>query len=164
MTTQPAGPCAEAQRGSGAARDQDNQVAAFKLAFYEALDDPEVASKLTRIIFKANKDLVEHISSLWQEVGTLRSDLQKRDATIVELRSEVELLHDDLDALEQHGRRDSLSITGISEREEDTTAAIVHLANEVLIIDPPLQPRATKAPEHQTRSLYGSSAGLTGIE
>ena len=126
------------KRGSGAARDQDDQDAAFKLAFYEALDDPEVASKLERIITKANKDLVEHISSLRQEVRTLRSDLQERDATIAELRSEVQLLHDDLDALEQHGRRHSLCISGISEREEDTTAAVVHLANEVLAVDPPL--------------------------
>ena len=126
------------KRGSGAARDQDDQDAAFKLAFYEALDDPEVASKLARIITKANKDLVEHISSLRQEVRTLRSDLQERDATIAELRSEVQLLHDDLDALEQHGRRHSLRISGISEQEEDTTAAVVHLANEVLAVDPPL--------------------------
>ena len=91
-----------------------------------------------RIITKANKDLVEHISSLQQEVRTLRSDLQERDATIMELRSEVQLLHDDLDALEQHRRRHSLRISGISEQEEDSTAAVVHLANEVLAVDPPL--------------------------
>ena len=126
------------KRSSGVSRDQDDQDAQFKLAFYEALDDPEVASKLARIISKANKDLIEHISSLRQEVRTLRSALQERDATIAELKSEVQRLHDDHDALEQHGRRHSLRISGISAREEDTTAAVVKLANEVLEIDPPL--------------------------
>ena len=131
-------PRGRGKRNSGASRDWDDQDAQFKLAFYEALDDPEVASKLARIISKANKDLVEHISTLRQEVRSLRSSLQERDATITELRSEVQLLHDDLDALEQHGRRHSLRISGISMTEEDTTAAVVKLANEVLEIAPPL--------------------------
>ena len=123
---------------SGASRDQDDQDTQFKLAFYKALDDPEVASKLARIISKAKKDLVKHISTLRQEVRSLRSSLQERDTTIAELRSEVQLLHDDLDALEQHGRRHSLCISGIRMREEGTTAAVVKLANEVLEIAPPL--------------------------
>ena len=131
-------PRGRGKRKSGASRDRDDQDAQFKLAFYEALDDPEVASKLARIISKANKDLVEHISTLRQEVRSLRSSLQELDATNTELRSEVQLLHDDLDALEQHGRRHSLRISGISMTEEDITAAVVKLANEVLEIAPPL--------------------------
>ena len=65
--------------------------------------------------------------NLRQEVSSLRSSLQEWDATIAELRSQVQLLHDDLDVLEQHGRRHSLCISGISMREEDTTAAVVKL-------------------------------------
>ena len=50
-------------------------------------------------------------------------------------------LRDHNDALEQYGRRSSLRISGIpEEEEEDTTAAVVLLANEVLELDPPLQP------------------------
>ena len=111
------------------------------LAFIEALDDPEIAFKLARMISKANKDLVDHISTLPQEVRSLRSSLQERDTTIAESRSEVQLLHDDLDALEQHGKRHSLRISGIRMREEDTTAAVVKLGNEVLEI---AQPMSTK--------------------
>ena len=154
------------KRNSGASRDPDDQDAQFKIAFYEALDDPEVASKLARIISKANRDLVEHISSLRQEVRSLRSSLQERDATIVELRREVKLLHDDLNALEQHGRCHSPCISGISMREEDTIAAVDKLTNKVPEIAPPLstkdinvshrlqKPRNDRADEPAPRILH----------
>ena len=64
--------------------------------------------------------------------------LQERDATIEQLKCEVQQLRDDQDALEQHGRRHSLRISGISDQEEDTTAAVVSLAKEVLKVLPPL--------------------------
>ena len=146
------------KRNSDASPDQDDQDAQFKLAFYEALDDPEVASKLARIIIKANKDLVVHISNLRQEVRCLRSSLQERYATITELRSEVQPLHDDLEAMEQHGRRHSLRISGISMTEEDTTAAVVKLANEVLEIAPPLSTKDISV-RHRLRKPKNARAG-----
>ena len=62
-----------------------------------------------------------------------------RDATIVEMRHEIQVLRDQNDALEQYGRRNCLRASGISDTEEDTTAAVIKLANDVLKIDPPLE-------------------------
>ena len=56
-----------------------------------------------------------------------------------ELQGEVRGLRLQNDALEQYGRRSSLRITGISETCEDTTAAVVALANDVLQLDPKLE-------------------------
>ena len=50
----------------------------------------------------------------------------------------VNNLQDKHDALEQYGRRNCLRIAGVSDTEEDTTAAMVYLANEVLKVQPPL--------------------------
>ena len=78
--------------------------------------------------------------SLRDDVRSLRATLADRDATIAALQSEVQVLQDDYDALEQYGRRNGLRISGIPEQDnEDTTTAIVNLANDVLKVEPPLQ-------------------------
>ena len=123
---------------SEAADDQERD-AQFKLAFLESLDDPQIATKLGRIVTEANKHLVDLISSLREEVTSLKTALCDRDATIAQLRGEVQRLEDAHDALEQHGRRHCLRVSGISDAEEDTTAAVVSLANTVLKVQPPLQ-------------------------
>ena len=116
--------------------DEDTK---FKLAFMEALGDAQVAAKLTTIMRAANKDLVDQVASLREEVRGLKTALADRDATIAQLQGEVRGLRLHNDALEQYGRRSSLRITGISEDHEDTTAAVVSLANEVLQLDPNLE-------------------------
>ena len=40
-----------------------------------------------------------------------------------------------------YGRRNCLRVTGISDTEEDTMAAVVQLANEILKVDPPIAPQ-----------------------
>ena len=42
------------------------------------------------------------------------------------------------DAIEQYGRRNCLRITCVSDTEDDTTTAVVNLANDVLNVQPPL--------------------------
>ena len=123
---------------SEAADDQERD-AQFKLAFLESLDDPQIATKLGKLVTDANKHLVDLISTLREEVTSLRTALHDRDATIAQLRGEVQRLEDAHDALEQHGRRHCLRVSGISDAEDDTTAAVVSLANTVLKVQPPLQ-------------------------
>ena len=111
----------------------------------EALDDQQVADKFVQIIRAGNQDLLDSLSSLRAEVKSLRAELADRDATIVNLRGEIQRLKEDHDALEQYGRRNNLRVSGIPEpnlqqgETEDTTSAVVQLANEVLKLDPPLQ-------------------------
>lgn len=121
--------------------DQDDEVTLAKLSLLEELDDEDVVAKLTRIIKAATREVVENLDSLRGEVRTLKAALQDRDATIKDLKSEVRDLREANDALEQYGRRHSLRISGIDESKEDTTAAVVELANDVLELDPPLDPK-----------------------
>ena len=104
----------------------------------EAFNDQAIVDKLTRIVQGANKDLVDSIASLRSEVTSLRSALADRDTQIEALQTEVHQLCDANDALEQHGRRHSLHICDISDTQEDTTEALVSLANNVLELEPRL--------------------------
>ena len=128
-------------KGSVSQGDPEEQDAIFKLSFLESLDDPQVEAKLIRLLNAATKNLDENISALRQEVRTLRDAVAQKDAPIEELRGEVRHLRLQNDALEQYGRRSSLRISGITEDQEDTTQAVVNLANKVLEVDPPLQPQ-----------------------
>ena len=116
----------------------------FKIRFEDALGDQQITTKLASIIRSTNQDLLDNITSLRSEVRSLRKELGERDAAIASLQSEVQVLRQENDALEQYGRRNNLRISGIAEvnlgtnETEDTTAAIVSLANEVLKVEPPL--------------------------
>ena len=134
-----------AQHRKGSASQTSEEDVLFKFRLEEALDDEQVAAKLSKIIQSGNKDLLDGLASLRAEVKSLRAELADRDATIVELRSEIQRLREDHDDLEQYGRRNNIRISGIPEpvlkadEVEDTTPAVVALANEVLKVDPPLQ-------------------------
>ena len=126
-------------RRRDSSRDPVEQDALFKLAFEEALDDHKIADKLAYIIRSTNKDLLDSLSTLHTEMRNLRASLAERDATIAELKDEIKQLKEDHDDLEQYGRRNNLRISGIPEKEnEDTTGAVLELANEILELDPPL--------------------------
>ena len=116
----------------------DEQGTLFKLQFVESLTDPQVSDHLVLVIKSANQDLLDTIGALRHEVRSLRQQVADRDATIAQLRDDVPELHDKHDALEQYGRRNCLRVAGVSDTEEDTTAAVVKLANEVLKVQPPL--------------------------
>ena len=116
----------------------DEQETAFRLSLVEAFTDQAIVDKLTSIVQGANKDLVDSISSLRSEVASLRSALADCDTQIAALQTEVQQFRDANDALEQHGRRHSMRICGISDTQEDTTEALVSLANDVLELEPQL--------------------------
>ena len=120
--------------------DAEEQEVEFKLSFLEALDDQQVCQKLVQIMKTAASDLVQTFSSLRDEVRSLKSQVADRDNTIAQMRQEIQELQYQNDALEQYGRRNCLRVTGISGTEEDTTAVVVQLANEILKVDPPIAP------------------------
>ena len=126
-------------RQGSVTNDLDSEHTKFKLAFVEALEDDQVVAKLTTILRAANKDLMDQVSSLHEEVRSLKTVFADRDDTIAQFQGEVRGLRLQYDALEQYGRYSSLRITGISETCEDTTAAVVALANDVLQLDPKLE-------------------------
>ena len=136
------------QRRSKGRRGDSNTEAEdlFRLNFQEALEDTQIADKLARIIRSTNQDLLDSLGSLRSEVRSLRKELSDRDAAIANLQAEVKVLRQDNDALEQYGRRNNLRISGIPEvnlqpeQTEDTTGAIVDLANNILKLDPQLTP------------------------
>ena len=133
--------------------DEDTK---FRLAFVEALGDAQVAAKLTTIMRAANKDLVDQVASLREEVRGLKTALADRDATIAQLQGEVRGLRLQNDALEQYGRRSSLRITGISEDHEDTTAAVLNLANEESSLIPSWRKRiSTSATDCRNHEMPG---------
>ena len=111
----------------------------FKLSFVDALKDPEVGETLSKVIQRANQELIASVAALRSEVQGLRDAAKQKDATIAQLQREVRDLHDQYDALEQYGRRGSLRISGIPESQVDTDAAVVELANTELGLEPPLQ-------------------------
>ena len=112
-----------------------------RLSLEEAFGDPAIIQKFSNIVKSANKELVENVSSLRTEVTSLRAALANRNAQIAALQSDVQHLKDANDALEQHGRRHSLRINGVSNAREDTTQAVVEIANSILEVDPPLDTR-----------------------
>ena len=117
----------------------DEEIA-FRLNFISTLDDEQTVSKLCRIIKSCNQDILDSVTALTAQVTSYKAALASRDATIQELREEVNELRVANDALDQYGRRANLRISGISESwEENTTEAIMDIANNVLKLDPPLQ-------------------------
>ena len=79
------------------------------------LDDEQVAAKLSRIIKSSNQEILDSVTSLSAQVLSLKEALAQRDAVINDLRAVMSELRHQNDALEQHGRRNSLRISGISE-------------------------------------------------
>ena len=116
----------------------DEQGTLYKLQFIESLTDPQVSAHLVRVIKSANQDLLDTLGALRDEVRSLKQTVAEGDATIAQMRDNIADLQDKHDALEQYGRRNCLRIAGVSDTEEDTTAAVVYLANEVLKVQPPL--------------------------
>ena len=146
---------AKARSRNQSGYDEDEQDALFKLSFEEALDDPQIAAKMAGIMRTANKEILDSISSLRQEVKQLKA--------AAELQGEVAKLHLQNDALEQYGRRSSLRFSGVSEEFENSTDGVLEVANNIMELDPPLHredisishrlPKPRGAPAREPRSI-----------
>ena len=107
--------------------------ALFKLNFLESLDDPQVSTKLQKIMKLANKNLLETLG----HVVILKQQLSDCNTTIASMKQEIQELRDQND--EQYGRRKCLRINDISDTEEVTTTTVIKLANKVLKVDARLE-------------------------
>ena len=88
------------QHRKGSTSQPSEEDILFRLRLVEALDDQQVADKFAQIR-AGNQDLLDSLSSPRAEVKSLRTELADRDATIVNLRGEIQRLREDHDALEQ---------------------------------------------------------------
>ena len=120
---------------------------AFKTQFIAALEDEEAVERIklifepmfTALLSPVTDRLSQAVQVLTGTVEQLRQENQAKDVRIQELEREVGHLHMRLDDLEQHGRRDSIRIFGLSETTQGTTDdKVLRLCNGRMNLEPPL--------------------------
>ena len=114
----------------------------FALCLTAALKLPDIQELLKQITQPTREEFADMISSeLHRQLKPYKDDLAAKDKEIQELKQTISVLDRKIDDLEQHGRRDSLGISGIPEKEEhdNTDAAILQIC-EAIKVDPPVQP------------------------
>ena len=115
----------------------------FGLFLIEACKSPDIQTMMKNIVTPNGdyfKDLVS--AEVHRQIQPLKHQLQQKDQEILDLKKTIVDQQVKLDDLEQHGRRDSLRISGIPEpAEHDNTDAAVLSVCESIQVDPPLQPR-----------------------
>ena len=77
-----------------------------------------------------------------RQIASLKQQLSEKDAELQKLRNIIRDQQIMLDDLEQHGRRDSLRISGISKNLENdnTDEAVLKICNEMKV-EPQVEPR-----------------------
>ena len=79
------------------------------------------------------------LKSMCQSIATLQKEGQEKDVKMRDLENEVSELKTIIDNHEQHGRRDSIRIFGLSEETSGTTDdKVMRLCNCRMKLDPPL--------------------------
>ena len=111
-----------------------------------------------KIIVTSNGDYFKELVSaeVHRQIQPLKHQLQQKDQEILDLKKTIFDQQVKLDDLEQHGRRDSLKISGIPEpAEHDNTDAAVLGVCEAIQVDPPLQPRDIAVSHRVSRKTVG---------
>ena len=114
----------------------------FALCLTAALKLPDIQKLMKQITHPSREEFADMISSeLHKQLKPYKDELLAKDREIKELKETISVLDRKLDDLEQHGRRDSLRIAGIPEKEEhdDTDAAVLDIC-QAIKVDPPVQP------------------------
>ena len=119
----------------------------YKQSFLEALEDPEIVERY-RLIFEPvfesllepfTRQMNDNIHSLKQSVDVLKRESQAKDKIIEDLQKDVAALKVRVDDHEQHGRRDSIRIFGLSEESSGTPdEKVLRLCNKRMKLQPPL--------------------------
>ena len=131
------------------ARIQSEAMAAeFKASFLSCLEDSEVAQRMQLIFdptFKSYPDpltgkMADTIKMLSQTVNALKKDCADKDNVIRQLNQDVIQLQSHVNDLEQHGRRDSVRMFGLSEVTPGSPdQKVLRLCNQRMQLNPPLQ-------------------------
>ena len=119
-------------RSEGRSASASSVESDFATDFRRFLMDEENAGLLRNVI----------IGPLMQEIQRLTEVIEQKDETITSLQHTVDELTFKVDDLEQYTRRNSVRISGIPEaKNESCETEMLKLANDVLQLDPPLEPR-----------------------
>ena len=93
----------------------------------------------TGILDPYTRKMGDAITKLTHTVEALKKGSAEKDNQIVTLQRQVTEMETKLDDLEQHGRRDSIRIFGLSEASSGTTDdKVLRLCNQRMQISPPL--------------------------
>ena len=114
----------------------------FALCLTTALKLPNIQGLLKQITHPSREEFADMISSeLHRQLKPYKDEFLAKDNEIKTLKETISVLDKKLDDLEHHGRRDSLRIAGIPEKEEhnDTDAAVLEIC-QAIKVDPPVQP------------------------
>ena len=120
---------------------------AFKSQFITALEDEEAVERIklifepvfTSLLSPVTTRLTKAVQDLTKTVEKLRQENDAKDLRIRNLERDVGHLQMRVDDLEQHGRRDSIRIFGLSETTTGTTdEKVLWLCNNRMKLDPPL--------------------------
>ena len=113
----------------------------FALCLTAALKLPDIQGLLKQNTHPSREEFADMIpSELHRQLKPCKYELLAKDNEIKAHADTISVLDKKLD-LEQHGRRDSLRIAGIPEKEEhdDTDAAVLEIC-QAIKVDPPVQP------------------------
>ena len=114
----------------------------FALHLVEACKSPDIQQMLKNVMSPIQDELADRIcAEVYRQTLSLRKVIEDKDKEINQLKKTVNEQKVKLDDLEQHGRRDSLRISGIPENpdHDDTDAAVLQVC-EMIKIQPPVQP------------------------
>ena len=123
------------------------RMAEFTASFLNCLADTSVAERMQLIfepMFKAHLDpitgkMADSIRMLTQTVDVLKKECDSKDLVIRKLNQDIAQLQSRVDDLEQHGRKDSARIFGLSEDTPGTTdQKVLRLCNQMMKLQPPL--------------------------
>ena len=119
----------------------------FKLSTLATLEDEAVIERY-RLIFEpmfktlldpVTQKLTDTVQALSQTVQVLKKEGEEKEKRIQVLEREITHLKLAIDNHEQHGRRDSIRIFGLSEQTSGSTDdKVLRLCNERMRIQPPL--------------------------
>ena len=107
-----------------------------------ALKSSDIVSQLKQITLPNRDEFADLFSSeLYKQLKPIKDELQANDQEIKLLKRTIAEQNDKWDQLEQHGRCDSLRISGIPvvEESDDTDAAVITPCAAIKV-DPPVQP------------------------
>ena len=102
----------------------------FIRAFKLAIKDPEVRDEISNIVSV----------SLREDIDSLRTVLQEKEAKIESLEKKVSSLESQVEGLEQYSRRNNIRVSGIVERpNENLATTTLTILNNKLDLDPPIR-------------------------
>ena len=129
----------------------------FALFLIEACKSLDIKKMIKDIVAPKHDDFMDIVSAeVHRQMLPFRQQLQEKDQEILTLKKTIADQQVQLDDLEQHGRRDSLRVSGIPEPEEyDGTDAAVMSVCTAMKLDPPLDPKDIAVSHRVGRKVQG---------